>query len=237
MHRRPVLLLAVVLAAPLATPLLAQGGRAAGGGMANNTASPIVFNGLIVQDGKTKVSLLNPNTGDTKWVQVGKKFGSYTVGFQPGVPGKTADAVVLTLGASSQRITLLGAAEPSAAFVATVATLKTSLADTLARARSNPNSTPDAIRHLESMLSDVQSAALGVGNWERPVTFSTADGKDQHVISVGTITYIIINDVTGAAIVAPGGLEEPHPDGSTTFTSYDANGRVLAVKTHPATTR
>ena len=65
--------------------------------MASSAASPVVLNGLITQGGVTKVSLHNPNTGDIKWVQVGKKFGSYTVGFQPGVPGQTADAVVLTL--------------------------------------------------------------------------------------------------------------------------------------------
>ena len=77
-----------------------------------------MFNGLIVQDGKVKVSLLNPNNGDAKWVQVGKKFGNYTVGFQPGVPGQTADAVVLTLGASSQRIILQGSADLSVASIA-----------------------------------------------------------------------------------------------------------------------
>jgi hypothetical protein len=231
-----VLLLAAILAVPLATPLLAQGGRAGGGGVANNTASPIVFNGLIVQDGKTKVSLLNPNTGDTKWVQVGKKFGSYTVSFQPGVPGKTADAVVLTLGASSQRITLQGSAEPSAAFVATVATLKTSLADTLARARSNPSSAPSAIQYLESILADPQSAAAGDGYWQRPVTFFAADGKDQQVISNGD-PVVIINTVTGAASMVDPFSGKPNPDGSTTWTSSDTNGRVIAVYTQPATAR
>jgi len=229
--------LLLALAVPLAPPLFAQG---RGGGLANNAASPIVFNGLIVQDGQTKVSLYNPNTGDAQWVVVGKKFGSYTVArYQPGVPGQTADAVVLTLGASSQRITLQGSADLSAASVATATALKTSLADALARARSAPNSEPRAIQTLESMLHNAQmaeSVGANVVDYGR-VTIST-DGKGQQVITInGGYPLVVINNVTGAATQVAGGSEEENPDGSTTHTGQDASGRVLTVITLPATAR
>lgn len=226
MRHRTVLLLAVLLAAAFAPPFLAQGGRA------NTAASPIVFNGLLVQDGVTKVSLHNPNTGDTKWVVVGQKFGSYTVGFQPGVPGQTADAVVLTLGASSQRIILQGSADLSAAGVAAATALKTALADALARARSAPNSDPGAIGTLEWTLKDAQSATA-VGNYRR-VTFSTADGGGQQTINVEDTPILIINNVTGAANSYSHGSSKRNPDGSLTWTLYDASGRVLSVSTPPA---
>jgi hypothetical protein len=227
----------LALAALLAPPLFAQGRD---GGLANSTASPIVFNGLIAQAGVVKVSLYNPNTGDAKWVQDGKKFGSYTVGFQPGVPGQTADAVVLTLGTSSQRITLQGAADASAASIAAAAALKTSLADALARARSAPNSDPDAIKALEYLLSNAPSAGAEFGNHGR-VTFY-ADSKGQQVITDGRvdddIPFMVINNVTGAATLVdqnPFDRQEEHnPDGSTTHTVQDTLGRVISVITLPA---
>ena len=103
MLRCPALLLAVVLAAPFVPTLPAQDGRTA--------AIPIVFNGVLVQGAVTKVSLYDPNTGETKWVQVGKSYGNYTVGYEPGLPATkqtpaTKDTVLLTLGGKVQRITL-----------------------------------------------------------------------------------------------------------------------------------
>jgi hypothetical protein len=148
--------------------------------LANSAASPIVFNGLLTQGGVVKVSHYNPNTGDAKWVQVGKQLGSYTVGYQPGVPGQTPDAVILTLGTSSQRITLKDAnltANASAITTTSTSEADTTLArladqlryeqeagsrntgleriltDMLAQQRANPNADPRLIQMLETRLS------------------------------------------------------------------------------------
>jgi hypothetical protein len=234
MFHRALLLLSAHLAAA-SLPALAAGGA---------SASPIVFNGLIVQDGKTKVSLYNPNTGDAQWVVVGKKFGNYTVEhFQPGVPGQTADTVILTLGTSRQRITLQGSADLSAASVATAAALKTSLAAALARARSAPHSEPMAIERLESMLSVAQSG-VGDGYYSgRGTFFTAADGGQQTIIYINGESYrspwpdVIINNVTGAATSVDSGNSHTNPDGSRTLTSYDAGLRVIAVSTYDASGR
>jgi hypothetical protein len=216
MFRRALLFLSALLAAaPL--PALAAGGNA-------YSASPIVFNGLIVQNGQTKVSLHNPNTGDTKWVQVGKKFGSYTVGFQLGVPGQTADAVILTLGTSSQRITLQGAAsnlstntpvvatsiEPSPAVIAKRAAL-TSLNELLARVGNDPKTDPRLILALQTAIQQ-QQQSLTTGTAGRSFEKSSDD------------------------LNAPDAYtsELAYPDDSKTFIRYDANGTVTNISNNSA---
>jgi hypothetical protein len=153
--------LLLVLAAPLATPLVAQGGRTA--------YSPIVFNGIIVQDGKTKVSLYNPTTNDAKWVQVGKKFGNYTVELQPANPNikNSKDTVILTVGNSRQTVALQDAATlstntpaPTAGPALTTANNAAaqieSLALRLAEVRNDPNADPRTVQAYEQALQRQQ---------------------------------------------------------------------------------
>jgi hypothetical protein len=232
---RPALLLAAVLVAPFAAPLLAQGSA---------TASPIVFNGVLVQDGKIRVSLHNPNTGETKWVQVGKSYGNYTVGYEPALPATkqtpaTKDTVLLTLGDKVQRIPLQDApvVTPAAASQAaqTDAAQTPSLADALARARSAPNSDPRAIAMLEHLLSDGPLAVSETVGISPRVTFSTDESRGQLVISRFSGTAdVLIDNATGAVIdfASDGGMG--NPDGTTTTTLTDDSGRVLAVVIQPA---
>ena len=75
-------------------------------------APGIEFNGVIVDPaGKTTVSLLNPVTGEAKWVAVGSgKFSGYVVTSYAPDP-KAGDAVILTKDGSTQtlRVVLKGA--------------------------------------------------------------------------------------------------------------------------------
>ncbi len=215
MLRRPALLLAVLLAAPCVTPLAAQDGRTA--------ASPIVFNGLLVQGGVTKVSLSNPTTDETKWVQVGKSYGSYTVGFEPGLPATkqtpaTKDTVLLTLGGKVQRIPLQDAPvvtttiEPSSAVIAQRAALA-SLNDTLGRVGSDPNTDPRLIQELQTAIQQ-QQQLLTTGTAARADSFEkTSDQLDAFDAYMSTVT---------------------NPDGSATYIMYDANGRVKVINHSPA---
>lgn len=207
-------------------PLFAQ---SRGVGLANNATSPIVFNGLIMQGGVTKVSLHNPNTGDTKWVQVGKKFGSYTVGFQPGVPGQTADAVILTIGASSQRILLQEAVHLSS--TTTLASSNTaqpvqnparatlierqradlnSLDDQLAKMRSDPNADPRQIEAMEAMRAGIQQQQNQLAS------------GDAAVIKAVMSSLALTNDATSATVKSDG------------TPSKDAKGKVKQVSAQPA---
>ena len=198
---RPALLLAVVVATAFVNPLAAQGGRTA--------ASPIIFNGLLVQGEKTEVGLYNPNTGETKWVQVGKSYGNYTVGYEPGLPATkqtpaTKDTVLLTLGGNVQRIQLqdgmihttvvaptdAGSVQSlEAASFAVLAALK----DRLAQARSDPNADPRLIQELELSIAQQQQKIADDRKWvmshystdynghrEDAIHTTTADG--QHVV-------------------------------------------------------
>jgi len=65
----------------------------------------IEFNGVVVEGGKTSVSLLDLNTGVAKWVVVGGKFEGYTVTAYVPDP-KGADAVELrrNVGAQTLRV-------------------------------------------------------------------------------------------------------------------------------------
>jgi hypothetical protein len=163
---KKLLPLLLALAAPL-SPLAAQGGRTAGGGF-GYTASPIVFNGLLTQGGVVKVSLYNPNTGDAKWVQVGKQFGSYTVGFEPGRPATdrspaTKDMVILTVNGSAQRIGLQDATNLStntpvvaaapATLTANASAQIDALNQRLAEARNDPNADPRTIQAYEQAIA------------------------------------------------------------------------------------
>src|SRR6185436_16756010 len=137
-------------AAPL--PAVAAGGA---------SASPIVFNGLLVQGSVTKVCLTNPTTGETKWVQVGKSYGNYTVGYEPGLPATkqtpaTKDTVLLTLGDKVQRITLKDA-KIDTPVVATIPTKIAaeqlqSLYDRLDKAHDDPNPNIQLIQELEQTI-------------------------------------------------------------------------------------
>ena len=173
MLRRAILLLSVLLAA---APLPA---------FAADSVSPIVFNGVLVQDGKTKVSLSYPTTGETKWVQVGKSYAGYTVGYEPGQPATkqtpaTKDTVLLTLGGKVQRIPLQDATstpvvaddavspppDQSREMIAISAQLISldnanfavlaALNDRLAQARGDPNADPSQIHELEVAIARQQ---------------------------------------------------------------------------------
>ena len=196
---RPALLLAVVLATAFVNPLAAQGVRTA--------ASPIIFYGLLVQGGVTTVALYNPNTGETKWVQVGKKYGSYTVGYEPALPATkqtpaTKDTVLLTLGGNVQRIQLqdatttpvatTGAASVQSLEAASFAVLAV-LKDLLAQARGDPNADPRLIQELELSIAQQQQKIADdrvwvMSNWstdynghrENAIQTTTADG--QHIV-------------------------------------------------------
>jgi hypothetical protein len=69
-------------------------------------ALPIEFNGLIIADGKTKVALLNPNTGTAKWVAIGGRFEAYIVTRYLPDP-KGGDVVILTQAGSTQTMRLV----------------------------------------------------------------------------------------------------------------------------------
>ena len=210
---KKLLALLLALAAPF-SPLAAQGGRTAGGGF-GYSASPIVFNGLIVQDGKTKVSLYNPNTGDAKWVVVGKQFGTYTVGFQPADPANknTKDTVILTpAGGTAQRINLQDASNLSTntpvlttGSVTTAATSAAAQIDALnarlAAVRNDPNADPRTVQAYEQAIQR-QTQQLATGNTGVTITAATA--------RTTTVT---------------------NPDGTRTTTAYDANGQVTSVST------
>jgi hypothetical protein len=223
----------------LCRALLFLSARLAAGGA---SASPIVFNGIISQAGVVKVSLYNPNTGDARWIVVGKKFGSYTVErYQPGVPGKTTDAVVLTLGTSSQRIILQGSASNLSTNTPVVAptgaqtsqdAARASLADALARARSDPNTDPRLIQVLEISLS---AAKQSLTDQDDDIASSTAASRRNNpepswagvgVRPDGTTENRIINSDRSATILIS------DANGSVKFieqfTPPDANGTVLS---------
>lgn len=232
MLRRSLLFLSALLALVAPLPALAAGGASAG---------PIVFNGLIVQDGKIKVSLYNPNTLDAKWVQVGKKFGSYTVGFQPADPKdkKTQDTVLLTLNGSTQRIALQDAANLSTntPVVATTAAQSALAAQNaasaaarldvlnrqLADARNDPNTNPQLLQALEQTIQR-QQQLLTTGN--AGVNILTTNG--------GTGVLTVTNNSNGATSAVARTTLVTNPDGTRTTTTYDANGKVMSVSTQSA---
>ncbi len=78
------------------------------------SAAGIEFNGVLVSGGKTTVSLVNPATGESRWIAVGRKFGDRTVtayNAADAKAGRPADTVVLTRDSDgrSETITLKGA--------------------------------------------------------------------------------------------------------------------------------
>ncbi len=223
MLRRPALLLAVVLATPFATPLLAQDGRAAGG----SSASPIVFNGVLVQGSVTKVSLSNPTTGETKWVQVGKSYAGYTVGFEPGQPATkqtpaTKDTVLLTLGGNVQRIPLQDATTTSVVAPtgaqASLDAARASLADALARARSDPNTDPRLIQVLEISLS---AAKQSLTDEDDDIAYSTTASRSNNPDPSWAGVYVRPDGTTESRII--------NHDRSATVLLFDANGRVRGI--------
>lgn len=152
-------MLALLLALTCAAPAHAAASTSAAA--SDTSASPIVFDGVIVQDGKTKVSLHNPNTGETKWVQVGKSYAGYTVGYEPGQPATkqtpaTKDTVILTLGGKVQRITLQDSKvnTPVVAKVPTktAAEQLESLYTRRDKAVEDPNPNPQLIQELEQSI-------------------------------------------------------------------------------------
>jgi YD repeat-containing protein len=213
---KKLLPLLLALAAPL--PAFAAGGYA-------YSASPIVFNGLIVQDGKTKVSLYNPNTGDAKWVVVGKQFGTYTVGFQPATPGNkdSKDMVILTsAGGAAQRIPLQDASNLStntsavaSGAVTTAAASAAARLDALNRqladARNDPNTNPQLLQALEQTIQ-----------------------RQQQQLATGSAVNVGFTAVNDAATVAARVSTVTGPDGTRTTTTYDANGQVTSVRTQSA---
>jgi hypothetical protein len=216
--------LLLALAAPLATPLIAQGGRTAGGGFTTNSYNPIVFNGIIVQDGKTKVSLYNPTTNDAKWVQVGKKFGNYTVELQPANPNvkNSKDIVILTVGNSRQTVALQDAATlstnnpaPTAATAITTANNSAAqveaLALRLAEVRNNPNADPATVQAYEQAIARQTQQIM------------TANGA-----ATGTIN---ITNANGAAIGRTSVRTTLNPDGTRTTVTTNADGSSTSATT------
>ncbi len=200
--------LLLVLLASGVSPLFALGR----GDSADGAASPIVFNGLIVQDGKTTVALYNPNTGETTWVQVGKHYGSYTVGYEPGLPASkqtpaTNDTVLLTLGGNVQRIPLQDSKIITAVVAptgpqTTFAEARAVLADALARALGDPNADPRLIQLLVTSLDAAQEPS------------PTSNLEDSYVNQH--------DDRTTESVLT-------NPDGSYIDTLLDANGKVASL--------
>src|SRR6185436_18871217 len=197
-------------AAPL--PAVAAGGA---------SASPIVFNGLLVQGSVTKVCLTNPTTGETKWVQVGKSYGNYTVGYEPGLPATkqtpaTKDTVLLTLGDKVQRITLKDA-KIDTPVVATIPTKIAaeqlqSLYDRLDKAHDDPNPNIQLIQELEQIRQHQQQ---GLTTDKDALKIGLSYGYDE---GSGTHPF----EGSGTAIT--------YPAGSVTNVFFDPNGRVSSVE-------
>jgi hypothetical protein len=237
---KKLLPLLLVLAAPF-SPLAAQGGRTAGGGY-GYAASPIVFNGLIVQDGKVKVSLFNPNTNDAKWVQVGKQFGSYTVGFEPGRPATdrspaTKDMVILTLNGSAQRIAIQDAANLStntpvvtatpASLTANASAQIDALNQRLAEARNDPNADPRTIQAYEQAIAR-QTAQVMNANTVATGTVNIANGT-------GAIN---ITNATGATTLGRTSVRTTvNADGTRTTVTTNADGSSSTTTTPAAQPR
>ncbi len=84
----------------LTTPLLAQ--------------PAIEFNGVVVSGGKTRVSLLDPATGQAGWVTIGGRFGDYILAAyipaapSPAIGSTKADAVVLKRASDGQLMPPIG---------------------------------------------------------------------------------------------------------------------------------
>jgi hypothetical protein len=174
------------------------------------------------------------------------KFGSNS----PSVPKSKPEPVASndgpapelpTMGQKQELLAQPGNAQDNPPFFAPAD--MTFLANALTRARSNPNSDPQAINDLEFLLADAaESAAAGgatVGIYGR-VTFITADGNGQQAIvynnpPIKDALEVIINNVTGAAIgmISRGG-GVPNPDGSRTWTAYDFNDKLLFFSIQPA---
>jgi hypothetical protein len=157
MLRRAFLLLCVLLAAAPPSALAAG----------DTSTSPIVFNGVLVQGSVTKVSLYNPSTGETKWVQVGKSYGGYTVGYEPALPATkqtpaTKDTVLLTLGGKVQRIQLQDATTTSVvssvpgkiSAISIAADKLQSLERSLAEGRNDPNTDPQLLQKLQEARNE-----------------------------------------------------------------------------------
>jgi lipoprotein NlpI len=230
MLRRPALLLAVVLAAPIVSTLAAQNGRTA--------ASPIVFNGVLVQGSVTKVSLSNPTTGETKWVQVGKSYAGDIVGFEPGQPATkqtpaTKDTVVLTHGGNVQRIQLQDARIHAPVVESTsgqtardhaqasLDAARAVLAAALARARSDPNADPRLIQVLETSLAAAllqlpdDNTTSYVNEYDDGLTISTVRNLD----GTSSITQVDATGKVGAVDI----LSVPNANGGRTLRRlYDA---------------
>ena len=188
----------------------------------------MVFNGVLVQGGVTKVSLSNPTTNETKWVEVGKSYGGYTVGYEPGQPATkqtpaTKDTVLLTLGGKVQRITLQDAKlnipvvatalEQSHAEIAQRAAL-TSLNDILASVGIDPNTDPRLTFALQTGIQQLQQS----------LTTGSAAGESFWLIPPSAelnLPYYCLSTVI-------------NPDGGITYINYDSNGRVCQIVHNPA---
>jgi hypothetical protein len=190
--------LLLALAAPL--PALAAGG------FTTNNYSPIVFNGIVVQDGKTKVSLYNPTTNDAKWVQVGKKFGNYTVEFQAANPNvkNSKDTVILTVGNSRQTVALQDAATLSTNTPASAATTFTAtnnaaaqidaLNARLAEVRNDPNADPRTVQAYEQALQRAASSSLSTAVFSNEASVPATRATVQTRLNAdGTRTTITTN--------------------------------------------
>lgn len=233
---KKLLPLILALAAPL-SPLAAQGGRTAGGGF-GYTASPIVFNGLLTQGGVVKVSLYNPNTGDAKWVQVGKQFGSYTVGFEPGRPATdrspaTKDMVILTVNGSAQRIGLQDATNLSTntpVVTAATATLTSNasaqidvLNQRLAEARNDPNADPRTIQAYEQAIARQTQQVMNANS-----------AATSTIVGTGTIN---IGNATGATTGRTSVRTTVNADGTRTTVTTNADGSSTTTTTPAAQPR
>ncbi len=196
----------------------------------------MVFNGVLVQGGVTKVSLSNPTTNETKWVEVGKSYGGYTVGYEPGQPATkqtpaTKDTVVLTLGGDVQRITLQDArihapvVEPAEGRTArdyaqaSLDAARAVIAAALARARSDPNADARLIQALETSLSAAKQSLTD---------------EDDDIAYSATASRINNPDPSWAGVdVRPDGTTASNiinHDRSATHIVFDANGKIRTVE-------
>jgi hypothetical protein len=214
---------------PLLLALAAPLPAFAAGGFTTNSYNPIVFNGIIVQDGKTKVSLYNPTTNDAKWVQVGKKFGNYTVELQPANPNvkNSKDTVILTIGNSRQTVALQDAATlstntPAPAAAATFTATNNAAAQIdalnarLAEVRNDPTADPRTVQAYEQALQRQTQQIM------------TASGAVNGTVTIanGTIT-----NANGATTGRTSVRTTLNPDGTRTTVTTNADGSSTSATT------
>ncbi|MEI6862717.1 MAG: hypothetical protein WCL04_10775 [Verrucomicrobiota bacterium] len=164
---------------------------------AQSEETGIEFNGVLVTGGKTTVSLVNPTTGESGWVAVGRKFGGRTVtayNAADAKAGRPSDAVVLTRDSDgrSETIPLKGAP--------IVTTARTSESSNLrASSRQEPVfSLPPGAR-LSGLIDPSRPTEVGqVSSSETPAS----NGKIQ-LTEVSLEGYIKIDDGSTDGVYQP----------------------------------